>query len=130
VATHTLNYYGHMDTSFHRLVPNQTRCWLKGGEERQVEPVPEGIDGIEFGVMQGKQDHFFVKAGDILLRAPVLFIGGRHGPAAPGPSWAKLDDDVAVRILADLIVGNPELRDVLAAMIMDLGTQSRVMSER
>lgn len=120
MATHTLNYYGHMDTSFHRLVPSQDRCWLKDGTERRVELLPEGIDGIEFGVMQGAQDHFIVKAAGVVLRAPVLFIGGRHGPNAPGPAWQKLNDDVAQRILADLLVSNPELRDVLAGMIRNL----------
>jgi hypothetical protein len=35
-----------------------------------------------------------------------------------------LDNDVAVRILVDLIVGNPELRDVLGGMIMRLGENS------
>jgi hypothetical protein len=124
MAIHTLNYYGHMDTSFHRLAPNQRLCWLKDGTDGHVEALPAGIDGIEFGVMQGQQDHFFVKAADVILRAPVLFIGGRHGPAAPGPAWPKLDDDVAVRILVDLIVSNPELRDVLGGMIRALGTRS------
>ena len=69
-----------------------------------------------------KAPKFFliVKVDALVPRAPVLFVGGRHGPAAPGPAWSKLDDDVAMNILVDAIVANPEYRDVLGERIRQL----------
>lgn len=120
MAKHTLVYYGHFDASFHRLVPDQKRCWKKDGAEGVVDLPPEEFDGLRFGFMQTVSGYVFTQVDDLLLRAPVLFIGGRHGPKAPGPQWSNLDDEVATRILADAIVANPELRDVLAEKIRSL----------
>ncbi len=126
MALHTLVYYGYFDPSFPRLHSGQKRCWKKGDKPDSagdpVELPSKTFDGIRFGFME-KAPKFFliVKVDDLVLRAPVLFVGGRHGPTAPGPAWSKLDDDVAMNILVDAIVTNPEYRDVLAGSIRNLG---------
>ncbi|MCC6667228.1 MAG: hypothetical protein IT375_26010 [Polyangiaceae bacterium] len=125
MALHTLVYYGYFDLSFPRLHPGQKRCWKKSAKPNSagdpVELPNQKFDGILFGFME-KAPKFFliVKVDDLVLRAPVLFVGGRHGPAAPGPAWSKLDDDVAMNILVDAIVANPEYRDVLGERIRQL----------
>ncbi len=127
MALHTLVYYGYFDHSFPRLHPKQKRCWKKDDDKVEsagdpVEQPPKKFNGILFGFME-KAPKFFlvVKVDDLVLRAPVLFVGGRHGPASPGPAWSKLDDDVAQNILVDAIVANPEYRDVLSQRIRNLG---------
>ena len=126
MAAHTLVYYGFYDASFHKLVPGQARAWTKDGAESAVElPPPDKFDGIKFGFMQRSEGFVIVQVDNLVLRAPVLFVGGRHGPKGPGPQWSNLDDDVATRILVDVIVANAELRDVLGDKIRALDSVSQ-----
>lgn len=125
MATHTLVYLGFFETSFAKLHPGQSRYWRKDDDVAApgnvVESPPSHIKGRRFGFMERSGKSFVIVSVDrVVLRAPVLFIGGRHGPKAPGPAWDKLDDDVAMRIIADAIVANPESRDILAAMLRGL----------
>ncbi len=121
MATHTLVSYGYYDTSFHRFFPGQTRCWSAANTESEVALPPDRFNGgIRFGYMQRRDGFVFVQVDDLVLRAPVLFIGVRHGAKAPGPQWSNLDDDVASRIIADVMVANPELRDTLTSMLRRL----------
>jgi len=48
---------------------------------------------------------------------PVLLVPGRHDIKAHGPSFAKLDDDDAAAIFADLIVANSSCRDSLLDLV-------------
>jgi hypothetical protein len=123
---HALVYLGFFDTSFHRLTPKQDRYWKKGesaeSSGRAVERPGRGVKGVVFGYMERPGKSFaIVRINELVLRAPVLFIGGRHGPAAPGPVSARLDDDDAAHILVDAVVANPECRDMLANMLRLLG---------
>jgi hypothetical protein len=130
MAIHTLVYYGFFNTSFHRLVPGQDRCWKKDGSESPVELPPEQFDGIKFGFMQRSECYLIVQIDDLVLRAPILFVGGRHGPAAPGPVWSKLDDDVAMQLLADAMVANPEVWRVSPPSIRRVGSTSTASISR
>ncbi len=121
MATHALVYYGYFGTSFHRLVPKQKHYWRKGGGRGRVMLPTKAFDGIQFGFMeQAPKNFLFVQVDDLPLAAPVLFVGGRHGPAGPGPAWSKLDDDVAANILVDVIVANPGCRDILGGKLRTL----------
>jgi hypothetical protein len=71
--------------------------------------------------MEGESKTFYiVKVDDICLQVPVLFIGSRHGPVAPGPAWSQLNDDVAAAILVDVIVANPAYRDLIGRKLRAL----------
>jgi len=121
MATHTLVNYGYFETSFGQLHPKQDKYWTKDGTEHPVKQPSDEFAGIHFGFMQKRAGAFLiVKVDELVLRAPVLFASGRHGPAAPGPAWSPLDDDVAAQILADAIVANPEYRDLLAQTMRSL----------
>jgi hypothetical protein len=126
MATHALVYYGWFDHGFRRLHATQDKYWKKDDDPdshpdgRPVERPPERFTGIQFGFMQISGGHLFIKIDELVLRAPILFIGGRHGPTAPGPAWSELTDEVAARILADAIIANPEYRDLLATKVRGL----------
>jgi hypothetical protein len=119
MTRNTLVYLGHYQTSFHRLHPMQNRYWKVGDtapnhEGHEVAHPPEEFeDGVHFGFMQTSDGFVFVEIDPLVLSSPVLFIGGRHGPAGPGPSWSKIDEAATLRILADAIVANPAFRDQL-----------------
>jgi hypothetical protein len=117
MPANTLVRLGHYETSFHRLDADQAHYWNKGevdGEGHSVEPAPPKFEGgIKFGFMQTDEDHVFVRINRLVLPAPVLFIGGRHGPKGPGPAWSEIDRETTLNILADAIVANPAFRDQL-----------------
>lgn len=121
MPTHTLVYYGHLNTSFHDLHPAQDKTWTMDGTESAVElPDSATFNGIHFGFMQGDDGFYFVKVDNLCLQVPVLFIAHRHGPAAPGLAWSKLDNDVAAAILVDALVTNPGHRDLLGKKLRTL----------
>lgn len=119
----TLIYLGHYETSFRRLHADQDNYWTKseieeGDSGKPVDPAPEKFQGgIHFGFMQTSGGFVFVRINRLVLPTPVLFIGERHGPKAPGPSWSEIGADVALNILADAIVANPGFRDELIRMV-------------
>jgi len=119
MPTNTLLYLGHYETSFHRLTADQDRYWTISGRVAddagaQVEKPPSKFDGgIRFGFMQIAEGHVIVRINQLVLPAPVLFIGERHGPKGPGPAWSEIDRDTTLNILSDTIVANPAFRDQL-----------------
>jgi hypothetical protein len=120
-----LVYLGYFEGSFPLLHAKQDRYWRKNDNPDEhpglpVEVPPKHLSGIRFGFMQTAGGFCFVRIDDLVLRAPVLFIGGRHGPAAPGPAWSELNDDVAAQVLVDSIIANPEYRDALGDSIRKL----------
>jgi hypothetical protein len=119
----TLVYLGHYETSFGKLHADQGHYWTKPETEeghpgkRVVEVPDEFRNGIHFGFMQTCEGFIFVRINRLVLPTPVLFIGVRHGPRAPGPAWSEIDSEVTLNILADTIVANPGFRDELMRLI-------------
>ena len=119
MAINTLLYLGHYETSFRRLHPDQDRYWTKteteeGHPGKHVDEVPDKFrEGVHFGFMQTSEGFIFVRVNRLVLPTPVLFIGERHGPRAPGPAWSEIDSEVTLNILADAIVANSGFRDDL-----------------
>ncbi len=125
--THTLIYFGWYSHGFRHFHAGQTRYWKAKDDPNEpprhaVERPPEQkFDGIRFGFFEGPDKSFLlVSADDVALPQPVLLIPDRHGLTAPGPSFAKLNDDAAAAILVDMIVANPAFRDVLASKLRGL----------
>lgn len=119
MPANTLVYLGHYETSFRKLNADQDLYWTKAkGEEeppgKHVDPIPEKFrGGTLFGFMQTNDGFIFVRINRLVLPSPVLFIGERHGPKAPGPSWSEIGTETTLNILADAIVANPGFRDEL-----------------
>lgn len=119
VMPNALVYLGHYETSFRKLHADQDRYWTRpeteaGHPGKPIDPVPERFNGgVRFGFMQTNDGFVFVRIDRLVLPTPILFIGERHGPKAPGPSWSAIDADVALNILVDAIVANPGFRDEL-----------------
>lgn len=127
---HTLVYYGWFDHGFKRLSARQQRYWRKDDDpEREgleVEFPPQGTRDFHFGFMETWDKAFlFVKVNQLVLPQPVLFVPGRHGVAAPGPSFPDLGPDAAAAILLDMIVANPALRDALGKKLHALWAETR-----
>lgn len=124
MALNTLVRLGHYETSYARLNASQDRYWNKGetsGEGHPIPAPPAKFDGgIVFGFMQTDHGHVFVRINRLVLPAPVLFIGGRHGLQAPSPAWSELDREASLNILADAIVANPAFRDPLLRLATEL----------
>lgn len=123
MAANTLVYLGHYETSFHRLHADQDHYWTKpeteeGHPGKPIDPLPERFQGgVHFGFMQTTIGFMFVRINRLVLPTPVLFIGERHGPAAPGPSSSEIAPEVTLNILADTIVANPGFRDELIRLV-------------
>lgn len=119
MPANTLLYLGHYETSFHRLTADQDRYWTlkdRGRDDKGtvVEQPPSKFDGgLRFGFMQVADAHVIVRVNNLVLPAPVLFVGERHGPKAPGPAWSEIQPEATLNILADAIVANPAFRDHL-----------------
>lgn len=119
MPANTLVYLGHYETSFRKLHADQDRYWTKPESEeghpgKPVDPIPEKFrGGTHFGFMQTSDGFIFVRINRLVLSTPVLFIGERHGPRAPGPSWCEIGTETTLNILADTIVANPGFRDEL-----------------
>ena len=119
MAINTLVYLGHYETSFRKLHADQDHYWTKpetgeGHPGKHVGEVPvEFRNGVHFGFMQTSQGFIFVRVNRLVLPTPVLFVGERHGPRAPGPAWSEIAPEITLNILADAIVANPGFRDEL-----------------
>jgi hypothetical protein len=123
MPANTLVYLGHYETSFRKLHADQDHYWTKpetqeGHRGKRVDAVPDKCKGgIHFGFMQTNTGFIFVRINRLVLPTPVLFIGERHGPKAPGPSWSEITPEITLNILADAMVANPAFRDELIRLV-------------
>jgi hypothetical protein len=58
----------------------------------------------------------------IVLRAPVLLTAERHTDGKGFFNAPQFGPDSAMRLLVDMVVANPEYRDVLGVFIRRLGS--------
>lgn len=81
------------------------------------------VDGCRFRAMQirGKEEFVAVGVDDLVLRAPVLLIKARHTDGKGLFNPPQFKDESAMRLLVDMIIANPENRDILARIIRRLG---------
>ena len=121
---HTMIYFGHFDRNFRNLMPDTTTYVDRDGIEKQVPDAASKVDGCRFRCMQtrGKEEFFVVGVDNLVLRAPVLLIQGRHTDGKGICNPPQFGAESAMRLLVDMIIANPENRDALARIIRRLGT--------
>jgi hypothetical protein len=120
---HTILYYGHYDRNFRPLTSETTTYLDKDGQEKEAEDASAKVDGLRFRYMQCKGDEFVaVGVGDVVLRAPVLLIPARHTDGKGFFSAPQFGDESAMHLLVDMILENPEKRDVLGRLLRQLGS--------
>jgi hypothetical protein len=62
---------------------------------------------------------------DVVLRAPVLLIPARHTDGKGFMSAPYFGDESAMHLLVDMIIDNPEKRDVLGRLLRKLGVEKK-----
>jgi hypothetical protein len=119
---HTILSFGHFDRNFRELTAETTTCRDKDGKEKDVEEASAKVDGFRFRYMECKGKEFVaVGVDDVVLRAPVLLIPERHTDGKGFFSAPQFGDDSAMHLLVDMIIENPEKRDVLGRLLRRLG---------
>lgn len=119
---HTILYYGHYDRNFRTWAPDTSMYVDRDGAKKPVEEASGKVGGYRFRYMECR-DREFVAVGvdEIILRAPILLIPERHTGGKGLFNAPQFDDDSAMRLLADMIIANPERRDAFARLIRRLG---------
>jgi hypothetical protein len=120
---HTIQYYGHFDTSFRELTPTTTTYRTKDGKLKKgrIGPASKHVTGFKFRYME-RTDKEFVAVGveSIVLRAPVLLAWERHTDGKGAFNDPMFGDESAMHLLVDMIVANPEYRDTLGLLLRRL----------
>lgn len=120
---HTILYFGHFDRNFRSLHSETTTYRDRDGVEKDAEEASPKVDGCHFRYMECRGREFVaVGVDDVVLRAPVLLIPERHTDGKGFFGGPQFGDDAAMRLLVDMIIANPESRDVLGRIIRRLGT--------
>ena len=126
MAVHTILYFGHFDRNFRNLLPTTAHYLDKDLEHGLPDKASSKVDGFSFRYMelQGKQ---FVAVGvdTLVLRVPVLLDPARHTDGKGFFSPPQFGDLSAARLLVDMVVWNPEQRDLLAEFIRKLPPENR-----
>lgn len=118
MATHTILYFGHFDRNFRNLLPTTRDYVDKDGVTKPAETPSDKVDGINFRCMELQEKQFVaVGAGTIVLRNPILLEPARHTDGKGFFSPPQFGDPSAARLLTDMIVANPEQRDLLASLL-------------
>jgi hypothetical protein len=126
---HTILYFGHFDRNFRALLPDTSTYLDRHGEEKPVDEASSKVDGFQFRYMECRGKEFVaVGVEDVVLRAPVLLIPERHTDGKGFFAPPQFGDESAMHLLVDMIVANPESRDVLGRLLRRLGTHDREVS--
>ena len=117
---HGLMYGGGFETNFPLLKPGATSFTGSDGAQHNFHPWPADVDGMHIWYMEKPGKHFVavrVQFGqvDAVLPSPVLLEPAKH--MGHGKRFSAeptvIDDEMAVVILGDMLVRNPDLRDKL-----------------
>ena len=123
MATHVIRRFGNYEREFSRLL-DQTK--IEG--ENPLSKKIEEEKGLQFFYMQSHQEFLAVGVQEregpsgvkLLLRAPVLLISERHVDRKGYLQDPHIGDESAMHLLVDMIIANPERRDVLGGLLVEL----------
>lgn len=120
---HALMYHGGFETNFPRLKAGATTFVGSDGSERQLPPWPIEVDGLRVGYMEKAGKRFVAvrvmdAEDDIVLEHELLLDPPSHMGYGKrfSPEPTIIADDVAKRLLDDIIAKNPAQEVDLLAM--------------
>ena len=131
---HGVMYQGTYDANVRALVPGR-RTFEEGGAERPLPPWPELVDGIRFGVLQRGRHLLIARLEfddhDIVLHQVVPLDTMRHlgGGRRPGEDVVVVSDDLAERILDDILAANPAQTTAVALLVNRVNQVRRAARE-
>lgn len=120
---HGLMYGGGLETNFADLVPGATGFVGSDGKKHNHLPWPPEVNGLRIWYMEKPGKHFVAvrvkdDKADVVLPHPLLLEPSKH--MGHGKRFSAepvvVDDEMALVILADMLVKNPELRDDLRGL--------------
>lgn len=120
---HGLMYQGGFEQNFPLLVVGARTFHTSDGQERDLPPWPEAIDGVRFGYMERQGRKFSVvrlqfEEHDIVLQTPVTLDRLRHmGNQRFSAQPTLITDACASALLDDVIECNPVLSTEIALLI-------------
>lgn len=131
---HGVMHQGAFDANIRALAPGK-RTYVDGGVVRDLPRWPELVDGIRFGVLERARRLLLVRLEfaehDVILEKVVPLEITRHlgGGHRPGEDVVVLSDQLAERILDDVLAANPEQRTEIALLVNRVNQVRRASRE-
>lgn len=131
---HGLMVQGSFDANARRLIAGQ-RTYADGGVERELPPWPGAVDGIRFGLLERRARLLVVRACfddiDVILHHPVVLDAVRHlgGGRRPGPEVSCIGDELAERLLDDILAANDDQTNAIALLVNRVNQVRRASRE-
>ena len=125
---------GTFEANARRLTAGQ-RTYLEAGVERALPQWPEVVDGIRFGLLERRSRLLVVRACfddlDVILHHPVVLDTLRHlgGGRRPGPEVSCIGDELAERLLDDVLAANGEQTHAIALLVNRVNQVRRASRE-
>lgn len=131
---HGLMVQGTYDANARRLAAGQ-RTYVDAGVEHELPPWPESVDGIRFGLLERRARLLVVRACfddlDVILHNPVILDAVRHlgGGRRPGPEVSCIGDELAERVLDDILAANGGQTNAIALLVNRVNQVRRASRE-
>lgn len=131
---HGVMVQGGFEANIRLLAPGR-RTYVDGGVERPLPAWPADVDGIRFGALERRGRWLITRIQfaehDVILHHPVPADTLRHlgGRVRPGASLAVLTDDLAERILDDLLEANRAQTNAIALVVNRVNQVRRAARE-
>ena len=120
---HALTYHGSFETNFSRLKPGATTFLGSDGSEHTLPDWPDDAEGMRVGYMEKAGKRFVAvrvmdDEDDVVLQNELLIDPPSHMGYGKrfSPEPTLIEDDVAKRLLDDIIAKNPGLEVELLAL--------------
>ena len=105
------------------------------GADEALPPWPAAVNGIRFVALERRRRLLIVRVGfadqEVTLQQPVVLDPVRHlnGGQRPGEPVALLTDDLAERVLDDVLAANPAQTNAIALVVNRVNQVRRASRE-
>lgn len=131
---HGVMCQGTYDANVRTLVPGRHSS-VDGGVERSLPPWPQAVDGIRFGALERRNRLLVVRLAfddlDVVLHSPIVLDTVRHlgGGHRPGREVALIGDELAERLLDDVLAANAGQTNAIALVVNRVNQVRRASRE-
>ena len=132
---HGVMTQGSFEANIRLLAPGR-QTYVEGGEERPLLPWPPEVDGIRFGALERRGRWLITRVEfadqDVILHHPVPVDTLRHlgGRRRPGATCVLLTDDLAERVLDDVLAVNVGQSHAIALVVNRVNQVRRAAREQ